>query len=109
MNFQKRALLFFATALYTALLFAPVTAQRPRADFNRPQTYDVQNYTIRVSFDRTKRKVFGDTTVDLTPVKAGFSEAELDAVDMVFSSVTLEPDGTALKYRTAGEKIYVSL
>jgi aminopeptidase N len=109
MNFHKRALSCLAAGLFVAFLSSQSVAQKPRADFNRPQTFDVQNYTIRVSFDRTKRKVFGDTTVDLTPLRSGFSEAILDAADMVFSSVTLEPEGAALKYRTAGEKIIVGL
>src|SRR4051812_17097652 len=109
MKFRPLAKLCLAIGFLSAVLTAEAAAQKARPDFNRPQTYDVQHYTIRVSFDRVKREVYGDTTVDLLPLKDGFSQAELDATDMTFSSVTIEPAGTALKYKTAGEKIIVTL
>ncbi len=52
--------------------------------------------------------VFGDTTVELKPLAAGFTTAELDAVDMKFDSVTLA-GGADLKYRTANGKVLVTL
>lgn len=101
--------LFFPAVGLVILCLWPAAAQKPRPDFNRPRTYDVQHYIVRTSFDRAKRKVFGDTTVILTPLKPAFAQAELDAADMTFTSVSLEPEGKALKYRTAGEKVFVTL
>ena len=69
----------------------------------------MQHYILRVSFDPAKKKVFGDTTVQLKPVTAGFSEVELDAAGLAFEKVTLESTNTALKYKTSGEKIVVAL
>lgn len=102
----------FITANLFAVIFLSVivtAGQAARPNFNRSQTYDVQHYVLRVSFDREKKKVLGDTTVRLKPLKAGLSEVELDAAGLQFENVSLEPNGTALKYKTAGEKIVVTL
>lgn len=100
----------FVAALTAALfLAASLAAQTARPDFNRKQTYDVQHYKIVSSFDHAKREIDGDTTITLKPLAAGFSSAEFDAVALRFSSVTLEPSGTELKFRTAGDKVIVTL
>ena len=78
-------------------------------NFNRPQSFDVQHYTLRVGFDRSKKTVTGDTTVSLKPLKAGFTAVELDAVDLSFQSVKLEPAGTDLPYRAVEGKVIVTL
>lgn len=103
---------FVFASLWALLLFTflgPVAAQMPRRDFNRPQTYDVEHYVIRASFDRAAKKVIGDTTIRLKPLRDGFASAEFDAVGLSFSSVTLEPVGTALSFKTAGGKVVVTL
>lgn len=86
-----------------------VSAQKPRPDFNRPQTYDVQHYVIRVSFDRAAKTVIGDSTVILKPLKPNFRVVELDAVGLKFSKVTIEPGDLALGYKIEGEKVLVTL
>ncbi len=103
-----RSSFFTAAIVLVAALFANgQPAGRP--NFNRTSTYDVQHYTIRASFDRAKKQVFGDTTVSLKPLAGGFREFDLDAEDMVFSSVTLADGGAALKYTTAPKSIHVIL
>ncbi len=93
-----------------ALLFAAVfiSAQPVRPDFNRPQVYDVQHYTMRLSFDRPVKKVMGETTVSFKPLKDGLAAADFDAVGIQFESVTLE-GGPALKFASGPEKITVTL
>jgi aminopeptidase N len=86
-----------------------VSAQTPRRNFDRPRSYDAEHYILRVSFDRKARKVTGDTTIRLKPLKNNFSIAEFDSVGISFTSVTLEPSGKRLKFRTAGGKIVVTL
>lgn len=103
---MKRTLLRSITLLAAILVGAAIFADgqsAKRPDFNRSSTFDVQHYIIRASFDRSKKKVFGDTTVVLKPLAAGFREFDLDAAAFAFESVKLEPSGTDLKY-TAGEK-----
>ncbi len=80
-----------------------------RPDFNRPQTFDAQNYTIRASFDRAAKRVVGDTTVSLKPLKADFRVVELDAVEMKFESVKLDPSGIDLAYKTTPGKVIITL
>lgn len=93
--------------VFTAALLSD--AQTARPDFNRAQTYDVQHYTIRVSFDRPAKKIIGDTTVQVKPLKSGFTQLELDAAGLKFESVKLDPAGTDLQYKTTGEKVIVTL
>lgn len=107
--FTRGAALCAAVFIFVSVSFAQIAAPASRPNFNRPRTYDVQHYVIRASFDRVARKVKGDTTVILKPLKAGFSTVELDAADMVFGSVKLEDSGKRLRYRTAPGKIIVML
>jgi aminopeptidase N len=103
---------YFLTGLCLLILFfvsGSVSAQLPRRNFDRPRFYDAEHYILRVSFDRKARKVIGDTTIRLKPLKNKFAVAEFDAIGIAFTSVTLEPSGTRLKFRTAGGKIIVTL
>ena len=95
--------------LLIALTAFPGAAQNAKTNFNRVRTYDIQHYIIRVRFDREKKTVFGDTTVQLKPLRADFNRVELDAAEMRFDSVRLESENRDLSYKQAGEKIYVTL
>lgn len=75
----------------------------------REKTFDAQHYIIRSSFDRTNKTYYGDTTVQVKPLKDGFSTLVLDAVDLKMEFVKLEPEGTSLEYKQAGEKLTISL
>ena len=100
--------LFAAAAILFAAFFC-VSAQLVRPNFNRLQTYDVQHYILRVNFDRANKKVFGETTVRLKPLKKGMSTVELDAAGLTFESITDEDGGKILKYKTKGEKVSIML
>jgi aminopeptidase N len=97
-----------ATAAVLLFAFVGNPAQSARPDFNRPSTFDVQHYSIRVSFDRPNKKVIGDTTVQLKPIKSGFVEFALDAVGLDFSSVT-DADGRELDHRTDAGQVVIKL
>jgi aminopeptidase N len=105
---MRRSLVLISAAVLSIAAFS-APAQTARPDFNRAQVYDVQHYTIRTSFDRTTRKVFGDTTVTLRPIKADLKAIDLDAEGLAFESVKLEPSGTALQHKAAGGKVTVWL
>ena len=100
---------FFLPLFLIALAASSVSAQNAKSGFNRVRTYDVQDYILRVSFDRAGKTVFGDTTVRLKPLKANFNSVELDAAAMKFDSVKLEPANKDLQYKQTGEKIIVTL
>lgn len=105
-SFRQLAL---SAAVFTFAVVS-ISAQTPRSpNFNRPSNFDAQHYIIRVSFDRSKKQVLGDTTVILKPLARGFHEFELDAVGLVFDSVKLEPSGTPLRYNSAATKVRVTL
>ncbi len=107
MKLKESNSLAFAAA---ALLLAAFSAfAQNHTGFDRDHYFDVQNYTIRASFDRVKKKVFGDTTVSVKSLKPFFTTVELDAVDLDFESVKLESAGTELKYRLAPGKVIVML
>ncbi len=99
---------FFASFLFLIFAFS-VSAQTPQAISARTRTYDVQHYIIRTSFERANKIVFGDTTVQLKPLKENFQTFELDAANMRFESVKLDVVNTDLTYKIVGEKIVVSL
>ncbi len=106
MNTHRRLSLFL---LLIAFVFQIGLGQPRRADFNRPQTFDLQHYAIGISFDHAKRTVFGDTTIELLPLNDGLRLVELDARDLRFESVTLDRSGTALTYKVSPGKVTVSL
>lgn len=78
-------------------------------DMDRSTTIDVKHYTIRIKFDRAEKKVFGDTTVILSPKAAPITTVDLDAVGMRFESVLDESDGRSLKYNASPTKLSVDL
>ena len=101
--------LFAFVLLFSTLFVFSISAQTTRPNFNRSHNYDVQHYVLRVSFDRKDKKVFGDTIVQFKPLSRDFEIIELDAVNLNFESVKLEPGGEELKYRAVDGKIYVNL
>lgn len=104
---RKLSRFFFSLFILLPGLVA-ASAQAP-ANFNRSQTFDAQHYVIRLSFDRKAKKIFGDTTVQLKPLSSGFDNFDLDAVGLRFESVTLDPSGTDLKFKTFKDHISISL
>lgn len=100
--------LLILTLLFAASGFGQ--RQRPLLpDFNRSSTYDAKHYEIHVSFDRMGKRVFGDTTVTLTPLADGFSTCEFDAVGLEFSSVTLRDSNIPLAYTVSAASVKVAL
>lgn len=107
----QRAPLLSARFCIAIFLLAAISAaaQAPRPNFNRAQTFDAQHYIIRASFDRAKKKVLGDTTVSIKPLGDGFTLVELDAIDLSFESVKIEPANVDLRYKVMPGKVVVYL
>lgn len=101
-----RSILTAATFLLAAF---SSQAQVARSSFDRPRTYDVQHYVLRVKPDGASRSVTGDTTVTLKPLSDGLRSIELDAVGLVFKSVTDDAGDKKLQYRVARDKIIIAL
>jgi len=56
----------------------------------RNRTYDVVHYRIEVSFDESKKMVFGTTTTTLVPFLPGLATVDFDAEKMTVQSVTMK-------------------
>ena len=106
---MKTRFVLFAFFLATALSAASFGQPAGTPDLNRPRTYDVQHYVLRVSFDIPKKTVIGDTTVQLRPLDKPLSSVELDSNGIRYTSVVLEPSNTKLNYRLRGNRIIVDL
>ena len=91
------------------LSFSGMFVYASRPDFNRPSDYDVQHYVLRISFDRAKKSISGDTSVSLKPLKDGFRRVVLDSVGIMYSSVTLEQSRSPLNYKASKETISIDL
>ena len=103
---------YFKSLFFILLTLSPgqfVFAQSAKQNFNRTRTFDVQHYLIRTSFDRKNRTISGETTISLNPLKGGFNSFALDAADLDFESVRLEPEGTDLQFKTDGDKVFIML
>jgi hypothetical protein len=60
MLYKNYARPVFAFFLFAACAFS-ISAQSAKQNFNRARTYDVQHYTIRVSFEPREQKPFSET------------------------------------------------
>ncbi|MCY7345367.1 MAG: M1 family metallopeptidase [Pyrinomonadaceae bacterium] len=108
MPMKKYLYLFFALLICNVCAFAGF-AQPSQTSLNRVRSYDVQHYTIRVSFDRAEKSVFGETIISLKPLKDNFRQLELDAAEMNFDSVQLVADNKKIAFKTSNDKIYLTL
>ena len=97
----------FVLAVIFALTALQLVGQTPNLD--RPRVYDVKNYILRLSFDRAKKLVYGDTTVELTPLDSELSSVVLDAIDLNFSSIKLEGESRELLFTASNGQIDVKL
>ncbi len=105
-NLYLKSLLFI---LFATSLFQIVSAQTAKQDFNRKRTFDVQHYLIRTSFDHKTKTIFGETIITLKPLKIAFQTVELDAANLNFESVKLDPNGKDLSFKTETEKVIIDL
>ncbi len=105
--FNSRRLLSIISALL--FLSTAVSAQISENLASNISNFDVQKYLIRVKFDPPNKKVFGDTTVQIKPTVENFNRFELDAVDLLFDSITVEPSGENLKFVANNGKVIVFL
>lgn len=99
--------IFFA--LLFIVFFVSPSISGENNSFNRTRTFDVQHYIIRVDFNRTKRIVYGDSTIQLKPLGSNFKTLELDAEGIMFESVKLESTQENLNYTQNDGKIKITL
>lgn len=103
MMFTRSAL----AALFLLVISAFAVNAQPDPRLDRARQYDVEHYTMKLSFEPKQKLVRGDTAVRLRPLKAGLKTFEFDAVAFSFSRVSL--DGRDLTFRTIKDKVLVDL
>ncbi|MBI3663466.1 MAG: HEAT repeat domain-containing protein [Acidobacteria bacterium] len=88
-----------------AMFFSPVL----RADepYGRSRDYDLQNARIALRFDLDQRKIIGEVTHTLAPVRDGLTQLDFDSVDLTINSVTV--GGQPAKFETTPQKLLVTL
>jgi aminopeptidase N len=91
--------------LVVVLCLGPV--MRADEPYARSREYDLQNARIQLRFDLEQRKVIGDVTHTLAPLRDGLTRLEFDSVDLTISSVTV--GGAAARFETTPTKLVVPL
>ncbi len=94
-------------ALLAALLLAGALALRADEPYARARDYDLQNARIHLRFDTAERKVMGEVTHTLAPLRDGLTRLEFDSVDLIIQSVTVQ--GKPAKFETTATKLLVAL
>lgn len=90
-----------AAFVFLAINFITISAQ------TRVRTFDAEHYTIRTSFDRQNKTVFGETTVRVKPLASDFKTLELDHVNLSVESVTL--NGKPLQFVANKQNLQIAL
>lgn len=76
------------------------------------RSYHVLDYTLRLHFAAPRGEVFGDESLTLTPLAAGFSRFYLDSSGLAIESVRLEVPGAAprdLKFSAEDPHLWIDL
>lgn len=94
--------------LIFAFLITPTIAGENKS-FNRERSFDVQHYTIRLNFDRVKKVVNNDSTIELKPLSGDFKTVELDTDNFNIESIKLESSGKFLTFNQSKGKLLVNL
>ena len=93
---NKFLLLFFSLVSFSfSQSLFPVSDENGEA---RDRTYHVLHYKIEVSFDESKKMVFGKVTTTLVPFMAEFTSLEFDAENMNFKNVSLGKKGASVRF-----------
>ena len=80
-----------------------------RADepYARSRDYDLQNARIQLRFDLNQKKVIGDVTHTLAPLRDGLTRLEFDSVNLTISSVSV--GGAPARFETTATSLIVPL
>ncbi len=106
-----RISLFAVAIMLCSALATDATGQRlPKGAFhqNYEHSYDIIHLRTEIQLDWDKRRVFGETTIKLRPLKA-LSSIPLDALRLTIESVRTVPDAKQLTYASTDSTLVVNL
>jgi len=95
------------TVLWTLLALVACAAVRADEPYARSRDYDLQNARMALHFDLEQRRVLGEVTHTLAPLREGVTKLEFDSVDLTIASVTVA--GKLAKFETPKGKLRVIL
>jgi aminopeptidase N len=90
-----------------AVVFCLGAALRADEPYARSRDYDLQNARIHLRFDLDQRKVLGEVTHTLAPLRDGLTRLEFDSVDLTIASVSV--GGKSARFTTTSDKLLVHL
>jgi len=93
--------------LLLAVGLLSIPAARADEPYARTRTYDLQNARLQLRFDVAEKRVMGEVTHTLAPLRDGLTQLEFDSVGLTISSVTIA--GRPAKYETSATKLLVAL
>lgn len=106
-NSCVRSFARFTLAVLLVCAFVAAPAALADEPYARTRTYDLQNARIQLRFDLEHKRVMGEVTHTLAPLRDGLTQLEFDSVDLKILSVTVA--GRAAKYETTATKVIVKL
>ncbi len=103
-NEKRRALTVSGVVLIVSLMALCLRADEPYA---RTKDYDLQHSKVALRFDLEQKKVIGDVTHTLSPLREGVNKVSFDSVGLQIQSVKVNK-GEA-KFSTTDKKLVVNL
>jgi aminopeptidase N len=94
-------------AFALALLLCLSAALRADEPYARSRDYDLQNARIHLRFDLAERKVLGEVTHTLAPLRDGLTRLEFDSVNLTIAGVSV--GGRPARFSTTSDKLLVQL
>jgi aminopeptidase N len=109
MNSPWKRLLPPATLASMILVLAAIFAAAARADrpYAPSRDYHLQNVRVSLRFDLDQRKVIGEVTHTLSPLRDGLTHLDFDCADLTISSARVNGKDTTFELR--GDKLRVNL
>jgi len=89
------------------LLLFLATVARADEPYARDREYDLQNARIHLWIDPAHRKITGEVTHTLEPLRDGLAQLKFDAVDLTITSVTV--GGQPARFETTSTQLLVAL
>jgi aminopeptidase N len=93
--------------LCAALLLCSAVRLRADEPYARSKDYDLQHSKVVLRFDLEQKKVIGDVTHTLTPVREGVDKISFDSVGLQIQSVKVNKSDA--KFSTTDKKLIVDL
>ncbi len=108
---NTRLVLCISLLVLTLLLGLPLAGSTQQADeetiYARSRDFDQQHVRLELSFDFSQKKVIGQATLRLVPIRNELSEVVLDSIGLTIESVTLA--GKPLAFRTTEKELIIAL